>query len=221
MEYKQIDVPKAGVGEVLVNIKYSGVCHTDLHALNGDWPIPTKLPLVGGHEGAGIVVARGEDVTDDVCKIGEAVGVKWLNECCLQCTFCQQADEPLCLKPKLSGYTVDGSFQQYCIAGARQVAHIPEGVPLDEVSPILCAGITVYKGLKESGARPGQTVAIVGAGGGLGSLAIQYAKAMGLRVIGVDGGDEKKAMCSKLGAEVSGTNQYEIPCPVVTNHTTF
>ncbi|RMZ87955.1 hypothetical protein DV736_g4806, partial [Chaetothyriales sp. CBS 134916] len=180
--YKKIPVPTPGPTEVLVNIKYSGVCHTDLHALKGDWPIPTKLPLVGGHEGAGIVVARGELVTDEDAKIGEA------------------SDEPLCLKAKLSGYTVDGSFQQYAIAGAKHVAHIPEGVPLDEVSPILCAGITVYKGLKESGIRPGQTVAIVGAGGGLGALAQQYARAMGLQVIAIDTGEEKKAMSEKMGA---------------------
>ena len=141
VEYKEIPVAKPGPGEVLVNIKYSGVCHTDLHAVNGDWPIPTKLPLVGGHEGAGYVVARGTGVTDEDCKVGEAVGVKWLNDSCLSCTFCMQADEPLCLTPKLSGYTVDGSFQQYCIASAKHVAHIPDGVPLDEVAPILCAGV--------------------------------------------------------------------------------
>merc|ERR1711915_1153877 len=116
VQFKEIDVQQPGPDEVLINIKYSGVCHTDLHAVNGDWPIPTKLPLVGGHEGAGIVVARGEGVTDQDAKIGEAVGVKWLNDSCLSCTFCQQADEPLCLTPKLSGYTVDGSFQQYAIA---------------------------------------------------------------------------------------------------------
>jgi alcohol dehydrogenase, propanol-preferring len=203
VQYKQIDVPKPGPTDVLVNIKYSGVCHTDLHAVNGDWPIPTKLPLVGGHEGAGIVVARGELVTDEDAKIGEAVGVKWLNDSCLSCTFCQQADEPLCLKPKLSGYLVDGTFQQYCVAGAKHVARIPDGIPLDEVAPILCAGITVYKGLKESGTRPGQTVAIVGAGGGLGSLAQQYAKAMGLQVIAIDTGKEKEEMSMKMGASVS------------------
>ena len=203
VEYKKIPVAKPGPGEVLVNIKYSGVCHTDLHAVNGDWPIPTKLPLVGGHEGAGHVVARGEGVTDQDCKIGEAVGVKWLNDSCLSCTFCQQADEPLCLTPKLSGYTVDGTFQQYCIASAKHVAHIPDSVPLDEVAPVLCAGITVYKGLKESGARPGQTVAIVGAGGGLGSLAQQYARAMGMNTIAIDSGDEKKAMSEKMGCDVS------------------
>ncbi|KAM4059239.1 alcohol dehydrogenase groES-like domain-containing protein [Hirsutella rhossiliensis] len=198
VEYKKIPVPKPGPDEVLINVKYSGVCHTDLHALLGDWPIPTKLPLVGGHEGAGVVVARGDLVKD--VDIGDHAGIKWLNGSCLNCSFCHQADEPLCRKALLSGYTVDGSFQQYAIAKAAHVARIPKECDLEAVAPILCAGITVYKGLKESGARPGQTVAIVGAGGGLGSLAIQYAKAMGLDVIAVDGGDEKKSHCLKLGA---------------------
>lgn len=198
--YKQIPVKKPGPDEVLINIKYSGVCHTDLHAMKGDWPLPTKLPLVGGHEGAGVVVAKGDLVTE--VEIGDHAGVKWLNGSCLACEFCQKSDEPLCPNAQLSGYTVDGSFQQYAIAKAAHVSKIPKNVPLDAVAPILCAGITVYKGLKESGARPGQTVAIVGAGGGLGSLAQQYAKAMGLRIIAIDGGEEKKAMCEQLGAEV-------------------
>lgn len=200
--YKQIPVPKPGPDEVLVNIKYTGVCHTDLHALNGDWPLPTKeYPLVGGHEGAGVVVSKGELVTDDDIKIGDYAGVKWINGTCLSCDFCQQADEPLCAKATMSGYTVDGSFQQYCVAKAAHVARLHKDVDLAAVSPILCAGITVYKALKESGIRPGETVAIVGAGGGLGSLATQYAKAMGLQVIAIDTGDDKKKMCSELGAQ--------------------
>jgi len=200
VQYKQIPVQKPGPDEVLINIKFSGVCHTDLHALNGDWPLPTKLPLVGGHEGAGVVVAKGELVTD--IEIGDHAGVKWINGSCLACDFCQQSDEPLCPHVLLSGYTVDGSFQQYCIAKAAHVARLHKDIPLDAVAPVLCAGITVYKGLKESGVRPGQTVAIVGAGGGLGSLAQQYAKVMGLRVIAIDTGDEKKKMClEQLGAE--------------------
>jgi len=126
--------------------------------------------------------------------------VKWINGSCLQCSFSQQADEPLCAKALLSGYTVDGTFQQYCIAKAAHVARIPKECDLEAIAPVLCAGITVYKGLKESGVRPGQTVAIVGAGGGLGSLACQYAKAMGLNIIAIDGGDEKREMTAKLGA---------------------
>ncbi|KAI1658290.1 alcohol dehydrogenase [Daldinia decipiens] len=198
VQYKKVPVPKPGPDEVLINIKYSGVCHTDLHALNGDWPLPTKMPFIGGHEGAGVVVARGELVKD--IEIGDYAGIKWLNGSCLTCSFCRQSDESLCPDALLSGYTVDGSFQQYAIGKAAHVARIPKDVSLEAVSPILCAGLTVYKALKESGARPGQQVAIVGAGGGLGSLAIQYAKAMGLHTIAIDGGEEKGKLCKDLGA---------------------
>jgi propanol-preferring alcohol dehydrogenase len=191
-------VPVPGPDEVLINVKFSGVCHTDLHAKNGDWPLATKMPLIGGHEGAGIVVARGE-LSKEV-ELGSHAGIKWLNGSCLQCSFCQSADEPLCPKAILSGYTVDGSFQPYAIAKSAHIARIPKEVDLAAVAPILCAGITVYKGVKESGARPGETVAIVGAGGGLGSLACQYAKAMGLHVLAIDGGAEKEKMCKELGA---------------------
>nr|AFV30229.1 alcohol dehydrogenase 1 [Ophiostoma novo-ulmi subsp. novo-ulmi] len=196
--YKKIPVGKPGPNEVLVNIKYSGVCHTDLHAMLGDWPLDTKLPLVGGHEGAGVVVDRGNLVKD--VEIGDHVGVKWLNGSCLACSFCRQMDEPLCAEATLSGYTVDGSFQQYAVANAAHVARIPKDLSLEAIAPVLCAGITVYKGLKESGARPGQFVAIVGAGGGLGNMAVQYAKAMGLHVIAIDGGDDKRKSTLELGA---------------------
>ncbi|KAH8899689.1 dehydrogenase-like protein [Thozetella sp. PMI_491] len=196
--YKKIPVATPGPDEVLINVKYSGVCHTDLHAMLGDWPLATKLPLVGGHEGAGVVVALGSLVKD--IQIGDYAGVKWINGACLACGYCQQSDEPLCGSALLSGYTVDGSFQQYAIAKAAHVARIPKSCDLEAISPVLCAGITVYKGLKESGARPGQWVAIVGAGGGLGSMALQYAKAMGLHTIAIDGGAEKGASCAALGA---------------------
>lgn len=196
--YKKVPVRTPGSDEVLVNIKYSGVCHTDLHAVLGDWPIPTKIPLIGGHEGAGVVVARGSNVTE--IEIGDHAGIKWLHGSCLACSYCQQAFEPLCAKALLSGYTVDGTFQQYAVAKAAHVARIPKNVDLAAAAPVLCAGITVYKGLKESGARAGQTVAIVGAGGGLGNMALQYAKAMGLQTIAVDSGSEKEAACKELGA---------------------
>ncbi|KAJ5592178.1 hypothetical protein N7537_009082 [Penicillium hordei] len=196
---KQIPVPKPGPDEILVKIRYSGVCHTDYHAMMGHWPIPVKMPLVGGHEGAGVVVAKGNLVSS--FEIGDHAGIKWLNGSCSECEFCRQSDTPLCAHAQLSGYTVDGTFQQYTVGKATHASKIPKGVPLDAAAPVLCAGITVYKGLKESGVRPGQTVAIVGAGGGLGSLAQQYAKAMGLRVIAIDGGDEKREMCEQLGTE--------------------
>lgn len=196
--YKKIPVPKPGPDEVLINVKFSGVCHTDLHAMNGDWPLDRKMPLVGGHEGAGVVVAKGELVTD--IELGDHAGIKWLNGSCLSCAFCMEGDEPLCPHALLSGYTVDGTFQQYAIGKAAHVARLPKDLDLASVAPVLCAGITVYKGLKESGARPGQYVAIVGAGGGLGSLALQYAKAMGLHAIAIDGGAEKGEACLALGA---------------------
>ncbi|CDK27758.1 unnamed protein product [Kuraishia capsulata CBS 1993] len=198
--YKDIPVPTPKPTEILVNVKYSGVCHTDLHAWKGDWPLDTKLPLVGGHEGAGVVVAKGDQVTG--FEIGDYAGIKWLNGSCLSCEYCQQGAEPNCPDADLSGYTHDGTFQQYATADAVQAAKIPKNVDLAGAAPILCAGITVYKALKTAELRAGQWVAISGAGGGLGSLAIQYANAMGYRVLGIDGGDEKGALVKQLGAEV-------------------
>ncbi|KAF7999996.1 alcohol dehydrogenase, propanol-preferring [Metschnikowia aff. pulcherrima] len=197
--YKDIDVPKPKPNELLINVKYSGVCHTDLHAWKGDWPLATKLPLVGGHEGAGVVVAKGENVKG--WEIGDYAGVKWLNSLCNLCEFCQTTNEPNCAAADLSGYTHDGSFQQYATADAIHAAKIPKGTDLAQVAPILCAGITVYKALKTANLKAGQWVAISGAGGGLGSLAVQYAKAMGYRVLGIDGGDDKAEFAKLLGAE--------------------
>ncbi|GME86920.1 unnamed protein product [Ambrosiozyma monospora] len=200
LEYKDIPVPKPKPTEILINVKYSGVCHTDLHAWKGDWPLAVKLPLVGGHEGAGIVVAKGESVTN--FEIGDIAGIKWLNGSCMSCEFCENGDESNCLQADLSGYTHDGSFQQYATADAIQAAKIPKGTDLAEVAPILCAGVTVYKALKTADLKAGQWVAISGAAGGLGSLAVQYAKAMGLRVLGIDGGDAKKGLFNQMGGDV-------------------
>lgn len=199
LEYKDIPVPTPASDEILINVKYSGVCHTDLHAWKGDWPLPTKLPLVGGHEGAGVVVAKGENVTN--FEIGEYAGIKWLNGSCLGCEYCLKSAESNCAQAILSGYTHDGSFQQYATAKAVHAAKIPQGTDLAKVAPILCAGITVYKALKVADILAGEWVAITGAGGGLGTLAIQYAKAMGFRVLAIDTSDAKKEACLKLGAE--------------------
>lgn len=200
IEYKDIPVPTPKPTEILIHVLYSGVCHTDLHAWKGDWPLDVKLPLVGGHEGAGVVVAKGSEVKN--FEIGDYAGIKWLNGSCMGCEFCMQGAEPNCPDADLSGYTHDGSFQQYATADAIQAAHIKKGTPLDAVAPILCAGVTVYKALKTAELKAGQWVAISGAGGGLGSLAIQYATAMGLRVVAIDGGEEKGVFCKGLGAEV-------------------
>ncbi|KAK7209407.1 hypothetical protein V2G26_016585 [Clonostachys chloroleuca] len=198
IDFREISVPQPEVDEVLVNVKFSGVCHTDLHALLGDWPLQRKMPLVGGHEGTGIVVAKGQQVKDT--EIGDHVGIKWLNGTCQSCVFCYQGAEQLCARALLSGYTVHGTFQQYAVAKAAYVTKIPTECSLEDAAPIMCAGLTVYKGLKESGARPGQYVVIVGAGGGLGSYALQYGTAMGINCIGVDTGEDKAQLCKELGA---------------------
>ncbi|KAK9380255.1 chaperonin 10-like protein [Kockiozyma suomiensis] len=198
--YKDIPVPTPGPDEILINVKFSGVCHTDLHAWKGDWPLDTKLPLVGGHEGAGVVVAKGNQVTN--FDLGDYAGIKWLNGSCLSCEYCNNGFEPNCASALLSGYTVDGSFQQYAIAKAIHAAPIPAGTDLANVAPILCAGITVYKAIKESGVKPGQWLAVAGAGGGLGSLCIQYGRLMGLRVLGIDTGAAKAKLAQDLGTEV-------------------
>ncbi|RYP71687.1 hypothetical protein DL771_004638 [Monosporascus sp. 5C6A] len=197
--YSATGHPRRTMGPSLGAEGWPGVCHTDLHAVKGDWPLPSKMPLVGGHEGAGVVVARGSLVKD--IEIGDYAGIKWLNGSCLTCVQCRQSNESLCDDATLSGYTVDGSFQQYAIGKAAHVARIPKDCDLEAIAPILCAGLTVYKALKASGARPGQHVAIVGAGGGLGSFAIQYAKAMGLHPIAIDGGEDKRRVCTELGAQ--------------------
>ncbi|CCD22847.1 alcohol dehydrogenase ADH5 NDAI_0A06930 [Naumovozyma dairenensis CBS 421] len=200
LEYKDIPVPVPKSTEILINVKYSGVCHTDLHAWKGDWPLATKLPLVGGHEGAGIVVQVGENVQG--WKVGDLAGIKWLNGSCMACEYCELGNESNCPNADLSGYTHDGSFQQYATADAVQAARIPQGTDLAEVAPVLCAGITVYKALKSANLRAGEWVAISGAAGGLGSLAVQYAKAMGYRILGIDGGEEKEKLFRELGGEI-------------------
>lgn len=187
-------------GEALVRVIYTGVCHTDLHAMLGDWPLDNKLPLVGGHEGAGVVVALGEGA-DQFVKVGDRVGIKWIATSCLNCSFCRTGAEPNCPHAQCSGFSVDGSFQKYAVSYANHLSIIPDALPLDQAAPILCAGVTVYKALKEAQLIPGQYVAIPGAGGGLGHLAIQYAVAAGYRVIAIDTGADKKQLCESLGAE--------------------
>ncbi|KAF7584156.1 putative alcohol dehydrogenase [Clavispora lusitaniae] len=196
--YKDIPVPTPKPNELLIHVKYSGVCHTDLHAWRGDWDFPVKFPLVGGHEGAGVVVGMGHNVVG--WKIGDYAGIKWLNGSCQQCALCETGNEPNCSHASLSGYTHDGSFQQYATADAIQAAQIPPGTDLAAVAPILCAGITVYKALKTANVKAGDWVAISGAGGGLGTLAVQYAKAMGLMVAAIDG-PKKADLVRGLGAD--------------------
>jgi len=196
---REVPVPQPGPGQALVEIIASGVCHTDLHAADGDWPVKPTLPFIPGHEGSGNVVALGPGVTH--LKEGDRVGIAWLHSACGHCSFCLSGWETLCLEQKNSGYSVNGSFAQYALAQADYLGRIPENLSFVDAAPILCAGVTTYKGLKETQTRPGEWVVISGAGG-LGHVAIQYAKAMGMHVAAVDLGPEKMALAEKLGAEI-------------------
>jgi len=188
-------------GECLVRLECSGVCHTDLHARKGDWPLSAKLPLIGGHEGVGTVVAIGEHTQGSPVKLGDRVGIKWLAYSCLDCEQCRKGLEQSCPNQQLSGFTTDGTFSQYVVSWVSHVTPIPENMDSFEAASILCAGITVYRALKYSNAHIGDWVALPGAGGGLGHLAVQYASAMGFRVLAIDTGKEKHDLCMKLGAE--------------------
>lgn len=202
-------LPVPGPLEALVRVELTGVCHTDLHAVRGDWPTPPTLPFVPGHEGVGTVVAVGEDVTR--VRVGDQVGNAWLASACGQCEHCQTGWETLCPEQHNSGYSVDGSFADHMLVDSRYCAVLPEGVDLASAAPILCAGVTVYKGLKVSGTQPGQWVLVSGIGG-LGHLAVQFAVAMGLRVVAIDVDESKLALARKHGAEAT-VNAHE-PDPV-------
>ncbi|THV02641.1 GroES-like protein [Dendrothele bispora CBS 962.96] len=188
-------------GECLVKLDCSGACHTDLHAALGDWPLKATLPLIGGHEGVGTIVAIADHTSKSPVNVGDRVGIKWLADSCLQCEQCRKGLEQCCSEAKLSGFTVDGTFQEYVVSYVNHVTPIPEGIPSDEAASILCAGVTVYRAIKNSQTQAGDWIVLPGAGGGLGHLAIQYARVRGLRVIAIDTGAEKKELCLKLGAE--------------------
>jgi propanol-preferring alcohol dehydrogenase len=195
-----VPVPEPGLGQVVVRIEASGVCHTDLHAAEGDWPIRPRPPFIPGHEGAGVVYAVGPEV--DGLKEGDRVGVPWLHHACGHCSYCIGGWETLCEAQQNSGYSVNGAFAEYCLASADYVAQLPNRLSFADAAPVLCAGVTTYKGLKQTDAKPGQWVVISGVGG-LGHMAVQYARAMGFLVAAVDVADDKLALAKELGAEVT------------------
>ncbi|AMN50971.1 alcohol dehydrogenase [Psychrobacter sp. P2G3] len=200
LQIEEVDIPTPGAGQIVVKMQASGVCHTDLHAVEGDWPVKPSPPFIPGHEGVGLITAVGENVHH--VKEGDRVGVPWLYSACGHCTHCLGGWETLCLRQKNSGYSVNGSFAEYVLADANYVGIIPEGVDSVEIAPVLCAGVTVYKGLKMTDTKPGDWVVISGIGG-LGHMAVQYAIAMGLNVAAVDIDDEKLEFAKKLGATVT------------------
>ncbi|NHZ94158.1 zinc-dependent alcohol dehydrogenase [Massilia sp. CCM 8734] len=195
---REVAIPVPGPGQILVKTEACGVCHTDLHAASGDWPIKPALPFIPGHEGIGIVTALGAGVTK--VKEGDRVGVPWLYSACGHCEYCLAGHEPVCADAQFGGFSKNGGFAEYIVADPNYVAHIPAGLAARDAAPLICAGVTSYKGIKETQARPGQWIVISGIGG-LGHLAVQYAKAMGLRVCAVDIDEGKLAHAARLGAD--------------------
>jgi propanol-preferring alcohol dehydrogenase len=199
LRIEQVPIPEPGHGELLIKVTACGVCHSDLHAVDGDWTPPPVIPLIPGHEVAGKVAKLGPGVTDFA--VGDEVGVPWMYSSCGHCEFCLAGMETICKSGEATGYTKPGGYAEYMVAEAAYVGRLPEGTDPYAMAPILCAGVTTYRGLKRTGARPGQWVVIAGIGG-LGHVAVQYARAMGLRVAAVDVADEKLELATSLGAEI-------------------
>jgi propanol-preferring alcohol dehydrogenase len=198
LELDEVAMPVAGPGEIVVRVEASGLCHTDIHAAHGDWPVKPTPPFTPGHEGVGIVEELGRGVTD--VRLGDRVAIPWLGYACGTCDYCVSGWETLCLEQKNMGYSLDGSFADYVKAYARYVVKVPDGVDPIDAAPLTCAGVTTYKAVKVAGTRPSDLVAIFGVGG-LGHLAIQYAAIAGGRVVAVDLADEKLELARELGAE--------------------
>jgi len=196
---EEVPVPQPRDDQILVRLSATGICHTDLHAANGDWPVKPKPPFIPGHEGVGTVVSMGRSVRN--VKEGDRVGIPWLHTACGYCAHCRTGWETLCGSQLNTGYSINGSFAEYAVADPSYVGRLPGNLEWGPAAPILCAGVTVYKGLKETEVKPGEWVVISGIGG-LGHMAVQYAKAMGMRVAAVDVHPDKLALAKSLGAEV-------------------
>ena len=194
---KEVPKPVAGPGEIVVKVETSGLCHTDIHAAHGDWPVKPSPPFVPGHEVIGIVESIGEGVTE--VAVGDRVAMPWLGYACGTCEYCVSGWETLCLEQKNTGYAIDGGFAEYVKAYGRYVVKVPDGVDPVDAAPLTCAGVTTYKAVKVAGTRPSDVVAIFGIGG-LGHMAQQYAQIAGGRTVAVDVTDEKLALASDLGA---------------------
>ena len=198
LELKEVPKPVAGPGEVVVKVETSGLCHTDIHAAHGDWPVKPSPPFIPGHEGVGIVTALGAGVTEVAA--GDRVALPWLGYACGTCEYCTTGWETLCERQRNTGYSVDGGYAEYARAAAAYVAKVPDGVDPLDAAPLTCAGVTTYKAVKVSGARPASLVAVFGIGG-LGHLAVQYAKIFGATVVAVDVVDDKLDLARELGAD--------------------
>jgi alcohol dehydrogenase, propanol-preferring len=200
LSIEEIDRPMPGPDEVLIEVEACGVCHSDLHIADGDWPQfagIVKKPLILGHEIVGRVAEKGTEVSE--LHLGDRVGVAWLHWSCGACEYCREGNENLCARQKITGVTVDGGYAEYVKAPASHALKIPDGLPPVEAAPLFCAGVTVYRALKKADILPGQRLAIFGIGG-LGHLAIQIGRACGAEILAIDVSEEKLAFAKSLGA---------------------
>ncbi|MEP6760368.1 MAG: zinc-dependent alcohol dehydrogenase [Sporichthyaceae bacterium] len=191
-------IPTPGPTQVLIRMETCGLCHTDIHAAHGDWPVKPTPPFVPGHEGIGVIEAIGEAVQNR--RVGERVAIPWLGYACGECIYCIDGRETLCELQQNSGYSIDGAFSEYAVASARFVVPVPDGVSSLDAAPLSCAGVTTYKALKTAKVCPSERVAVFGIGG-LGHLAVQYARIMGGSVVAVDIDNDKLELARGLGAE--------------------
>ena len=205
-------VPTPAAGQVVVQIEASGLCHTDIHAAHGDWPVKPTPPFVPGHEGVGLITAVGADVTQR--SVGERVAIAWLGHACGHCDHCISGWETLCEQQRNSGYSVDGAFAEYAVADADYVVPVPAEVSAFDAAPLTCAGVTTYKAIKVADIVPGERVAIFGVGG-LGHLAVQYARLVGAEVIAVDLTEEKLQLARELGADHTVNAATTDPVPAI------
>ena len=195
---QEVSAPALEPGQIRVRVEASGLCHTDIHAAHGDWPVKPSPPFIPGHEGVGKVVELGPGVTE--VGLGDRVAMPWLGYACGTCDHCVSGWETLCLEQKNMGYSIDGGFGEYATAFGRYVVMVPDGIDPLDAAPLTCAGVTTYKAVKVAGTRSSDLVAVFGVGG-LGHLAIQYASIAGARVVAVDLIDEKLELARELGAE--------------------
>ena len=198
LEIRDLPVPEPGPGQVLVRIVSSGLCHTDIHAAQGDWPVKPTPPFIPGHEGVGIVEKAGPGAT--LHKPGDRVAIAWLGSACGHCSYCMTGWETLCESQQNSGYSINGAWAEYAVADDRYVVKVPDEVTSRDAAPLSCAGLTTFKAVKVSRIQPGETAAVFGVGG-LGHLALQYVNLFGGKVIGVDIEDSKLDLARQLGAD--------------------
>lgn len=198
LQIKDVPIPEPGPGQVLVRIEASGVCHTDIHAAHGDWPVKPNPPFIPGHEGVGLVTDVGPGVAAEW--IGKRVAIPWLATSCGHCRYCVSGRETLCESQQNSGYSVDGGYAEYATAFAHGIVEVPVGVSAFDAAPLTCAGVTTYKAIKVAGITPSERVAVFGIGG-LGHLAVQYAQIVGGFVSAVDIEPTKLDLATSLGAD--------------------